>query len=96
MSDHSAQPARPVSLFTIVLVLVLFGAFLLVVRYFYRPTLAAPQNVAAENLSKDLEWRADPAARRKALAELRESTATMQPKIDAAMDLVVQKYSAKK
>ncbi len=75
MSDHSALPARPVSLFTIVFVLLLLSSLLLLARYFYRPVSAPPHTFAAENFSteKDAQWRLDSENRRKALIELRES-----------------------
>lgn len=110
MSDSTAQPARPVSLFTIVFVLTLFAAFLLVVRYFYTPAQQAPENLAVENISKDLEWRASAEARRKTLAAQREKEAQqissyawadkaagkVQLPISRAMELTAQQYGAKK
>lgn len=112
MSDYSASPARPVSLFTIIFVLVLFSAFLLIVRYFYRPATAQPFAVAAENYpkEKDAEWRASAEARRKTLNELRANEAKqlssygwadknagkVQLPIDRAMELTAQQYGAKK
>ena len=110
MSDYSDSPARPVSLFTIVLLLGVFSAFLLVVRYYYQPAPVAAQNAAAENLSKDLEWRATAEARRQALVDQRAKEArqassygwidqkagTVQLPIERAMELTVQTYRAKK
>ena len=110
MSDISAPPARPVSLFTIVLVLAVFAAFLLVIRYYYHPTTVTTYNAAPENVSKDFEWRATSEARRKALVELRQSEASkvanyawvdqqagvVQLPIERAMELTVQKYGSKK
>lgn len=110
MSDTSATPARPVSLFTIVFLLAIFGAFLLVIRYFYQPATISAVNAPAENLSKDLAWRADAAARRQALAELRTKESTqigsyawvdqkagiVQLPVERAMELTVQKYGSKK
>lgn len=110
MSDPSVNPARPVSLFTIVLLLGVFSAFLLVVRYYYEPAPLAAYNAAPENLSKDLEWRATAEARRKALVELREKEArqaatyawvdqkagVVQLPVERAMELTVQHYSARK
>ena len=75
MSDTPATPARPVSLFTIVLLLALFAAFLLVIRYFYHPATTSAFNAPPENLPKDLQWRANPDARRKTLQELHEKEA---------------------
>lgn len=110
MSDTSLSPARPVSLFTIVLLLGVFSAFLLVVRYYYEPAPISAVNAAPENLAKDLEWRATAESRRKALQELREKEAkqaaayawidrnagTVQLPIDRAMELTVAAYRARK
>jgi len=110
MSDISAPPARPVSLFTVVLLLAVFAAFLLVIRYYYQPPAVATFNAAPENLSKDFEWRATSDARRKALVELRQNEASkassyawidqkagvVQLPIERAMELTVQKYGSKK
>ena len=75
MSDTSDPPDRPVSLLTIGFILVLLAAFLLVVRHFYVPAGLAPQQAAAENLPKELEWKATSASRRATLNELREKQA---------------------
>jgi hypothetical protein len=110
MSDYSASPARPVSLFTIIVVLVLFAAFLFFVRRFYQPATLPPQNLAVENLSKDLEWRATAESRRKALADQRQEDAKrvssygwvdqksgkVQLPIERAMELTVQQHGAKR
>lgn len=110
MSDSIAQPARPVSLFTIVFVLTLLAAFLLVVRYFYAPSPQGTESFAVENISKELEWRASSDARRKTLATQREKEAQqglsygwtdktagkVQLPIDRAMELTAQHYGAKK
>lgn len=112
MSEHPVTPARPVSLFTIVFLLVLFAAFLLVVRYFYRPATVPPFAITAENYSKekDAEWRTNSESRRKALNDLRDAQAKqlssygwadknagkVQLPIDRAMDLTAQQYGAKK
>jgi cbb3-type cytochrome oxidase subunit 3 len=112
MSDYPAAPARPVSLFTIVFLFILFAAFLLVVRYFYRPAASEPFAVTAENYpkEKDAAWRASSENRRKTLQEL---TATQQKQltsygwadknagkvhlpIDRAMELTVQQYNNRK
>ncbi len=53
-----------------------FLAFYFVVQHYYVPTAASPQNAVAENLSKDLEWKATNASRRAALKELREAEAS--------------------
>jgi len=110
MSDSTAQPARPVSLFTIIFVLTLFAAFLLVVRYFYAPSQQGTESLAVENISKDLEWRASSEARRKTLATQLEKDAQqrsaygwtdktagkVQLPIDRAMELTAQQYGEKK
>lgn len=109
MSDSPAMPARPVSLFTVVFLLALFGAFLLVIRYFYHPTTTAAFNAAPENLTKELEWRATNTARRQALVELRESEAkktgayawidqkagVVQLPVERAMELTARELAAK-
>ena|SRR5258707_877651 len=112
MSDATSMPARPVSLFTTVFVLVLFAAFLLLVRRYYSPTALAPQNAEAENFSKDkdLAWKASSESRRKALADLRKGQAdraksyawvdqkagVVQLPIERAMELTVEQYGTKK
>ena len=110
MSDYSASPARPVSLFTIVFVLLLLSAFLLIARYFYRPSTVAPFAQSAENYTtdKDAQWRATSENRRKTLTELRETQAKqltaygwadknagkVHLPIDRAMELTAQQYGA--
>ena len=69
MSDMPVTPARPVSLFTIVFLFAVFAAFLLVIRYFYQPATTSAFNAAPDNISKDLEWRANAANRRLTLKE---------------------------
>ena len=110
MSDTPATPARPVSLFTIVFLLAIFAAFLLVIRWFYHPASSSAFNASAENLPKDLAWRADTEARRKTLQEVRDAEAkkttgyawvdqkagVVQLPIERAMELTAQKYGAKK
>jgi hypothetical protein len=109
MSEMSASPARPVSLFTIVFLFVVFAAFLLAVRYFYSPSTIAPQSASVENLPKELEWRATAESRRAALNEQRQVEAkqattyawidqnagVVQLPIERAMELVVQESAAK-
>lgn len=108
MSDHSATPARPVSLFTIFFVLLLLSALLLLARYFYRPVSAPPFAVTAENYSteKDAQWRATSENRRKALIDLRDAEAKqlqsygwankdagkVQLPIERAMELTAKQY----
>jgi hypothetical protein len=110
MSDTSATPARPVSLFTIVLLMLVFAAFLLVIRWFYHPAATTAFNGTPENLPKDMEWRANTDARRKTLHETREkeakdattygwvdkSAGVVRLPIDRAMELTAEKYATKK
>ncbi|MSU24766.1 MAG: hypothetical protein EXS32_13205 [Opitutus sp.] len=112
MSDSTSHSPRPVSLIVTLSVLVLSALFYVVVQRFYRPVSAAPQNSAAENLPKDhsLDWKATPASRQAALAELLEKQAkqaaayawvdqqagVVQLPIERAMDLTAQHYGAKK
>lgn len=105
----SSERPRPVSLFTTVFVLALFAAFFFVVRYFYQPADVAPQNAAAENLPKELQWRATSDSRRAALNELRQEHARQATSyawvdqkagivrlpIERAMDLTVERYGGK-
>jgi F0F1-type ATP synthase membrane subunit b/b' len=109
MSDTSATPARPVSLFTIVFLFAVFAAFLLVIRYFYQPATSSPFNSAAENISKDFEWKATSDARRKTLQELRDAESkktssyawvdqkagTVQLPIERAMELTARDLASK-
>jgi len=110
MSDIIRTPARPVSLFTVVFLFVLFALGLLVARHYYQPVGIAPQNASAENLTKDLEWRATSASRRKVLADVKaEQTAKQEGygwvdqksgvvrlPIERAMELTAEKYGAEK
>lgn len=110
MSDISAPPARPVSLFTVVFMLAIFAAFLLVIRYFYQPATVSTANAAPDNLSKDLAWRATVDSRRKVLTEVRQNetkqlasyawvdqkAGVVQLPVDRAIELTAQKYGAKK
>ena len=111
MSDNPANSPRPVSLFVTFFVLALSAAFFVVLWRFYQPVTVAPQNEMAENLPKDLAWKATPESRRAALAELHDkqakqaasyawigdkSAGVVQLPIDRAMELVVQQYGTKK
>ena len=110
MSDTTAQSPRPVSLVTTLFVLALFATFAVLVSRYYHPAAIAPQNQAAENLPKDLAWKATPATRKQALAELREKQSkqaasyawvdqkagVVQLPIERAMELTAQHYGAKK
>lgn len=110
MSDIVRTPARPVSLFTIAFLFVLFALGLIVAHHYYAPVGVAPQNASAENLSKDLEWRASATSRRKVLSNLKaDQTAKLEGygwvdqkngvvrlPIERAMELTAQKYAAQK
>ena len=109
MSDNSDTPARPVPLLTIGFILALLAGFALVVRHFYVPAGLAPQQAAAENLPKELAWKATAASRRAALSELREKQArqagtyawidqkagVVQLPIERAMELTAQSHGAR-
>src|SRR5437763_17087106 len=109
MSDHAAMPARPVSLFTIAFLLSIFAAFLLVIRWFYHPASTPAFVAPAENIPKDLAWRADRASRQKTLHEVREAEAkkagsygwvdqkagVVELPSERAMELTVEKYGSK-
>lgn len=109
MSDTPATPARPVSLFTLVFLFAVFGAFLLVIRYFYHPASDPAFVATPENLSKDLAWRADRDSRRKTLQELEEEqkkrastyawidqrAGIVQLPIERAMELTARELAAK-
>jgi hypothetical protein len=109
MSDTPVTPARPVSLFTIVFIFLVFAAFLLVIRYFYHPTTAPAFSASPDNLTKDTEWRANAATRREALRELREKESKQASSygwvdqkagvvhlpIDKAMELTARDLAAK-
>ena len=108
--NDAASSARPVPLVTTLFILATLGLFAwLVVRY-YRPAPASPQNSFAENLPKDLAWKATPATRAQALTELRKKQAeqattydwvdrnagVVRLPIDRAMQLTAEKYGPKK
>jgi hypothetical protein len=109
MSDMPVTPARPVSLFTIVFLFAVFAAFLLVIRYFYHPTTTSAFNAAPDNITKELEWRANAANRRETLKQLRESeakqtagyswidqkTGVVRLPIEHAMELTARDLAAK-
>lgn len=109
MSDNNENPARPVSLFTIVCLFVLFAAFLLLVRWFYAPTATLPNQAAAEKLPKEMEWRATTDSRRAALADLQkeqnakahsygwvdQKAGVVHLPIERAMELTAQHYGKK-
>lgn len=110
MTDTTENPARPVSLFTIAFLFVLFASFVYVVRKVYTPSAMAPQNALAENASKDNAWRATSESRRATLVEVRDEQAkkagsygwvdqkagVVHLPIERAMELTAQQYGAKK
>src|SRR5215218_10025307 len=110
MSEPTATPARPVSLFTIVMLMAVFAAFLLVIRWFYHPEGTAAFNGTPENLPKEMEWRANADARRKTLREVHEkeakdaatygwvdkNTGVVRLPLERAMDLTAEQYGKKK
>jgi hypothetical protein len=105
MSEPVAPAPRPVSTVAVAAIFVLFSLFYVASKWAYVPTLPpAPQNQAADNLPKDLAWRATPEARKATLADLRKRQAEqaasygwvdqkagiVQVPIDRAMELVVK------
>jgi hypothetical protein len=110
MSDSTAHTPRPVALITTLFIFALATAGFFVVQRFYRPSASAPQNSVAENLPKDLAWKATPASRKEALGALREKQAkqatsyawldqkagVIQLPIDRAMQLTAEQYGSKK
>lgn len=110
MSDIVRTPARPVSLFTVAFLFVLFALGLLVARHYYSPARVAAYNAAPENLSKDLAWRATAAMRRDALAQVKteqteklngygwvdQKSGVIRLPIERAMELTAEKYGAQK
>jgi F0F1-type ATP synthase membrane subunit b/b' len=109
MSETPVTPARPVSLFTIVFLFAVFAAFLLVIRYFYHPATVSAFSAAPDNITKELEWRANAASRRQTLKELHEKEAKqassygwvdqkagiVQLPIDRAMELTARDLASK-
>ena len=110
MSDVPVPTPRPVSFITIVVVFFSLAIFALTARVVYSHHLSAlPQNEVPEKLSKDMQWRATPAARRAYLAELRQKQAAqaasygwvdqkagiVQVPIERAKELVIQDNAAK-
>ena len=109
MTEPSAQPARPVSVITILAILALFAVVFVVVRRYYHPTSVAAFNAQAENLPKDLAWKATHETRRDTLNDLRAQQAkqatsyawvdqkagVIQLPIERAMELTAQKYGKK-
>jgi len=110
MSDSSVNSPRPVALITTLFVFALAGIGFVVVTRFYQTSPVSPQNATAENLTKELAWKATPATRQQALAELREKQAkqaasyawidqksgVIQLPIERAMQLTAAQYGSKK
>ena len=106
----SNSSAKPVSWFSVAVVFVGFGLFLLVVKYTYLSHPApAPHTIAPEQLPADQAWKATPGTRQAALAELRakeqkqitayawvdQAKGVVELPIDRAMELTVQEIKAK-
>lgn len=110
MSEPTSTPSRPVSLITVFFILALFLVVYAFVRRYYHPTTVSAFNAPAENLPKDLAWKATPATKRAVLNELRDAQAkqaasyawidqkagVIQLPIDRAMELTVDQYGRKK
>jgi hypothetical protein len=110
MSDSSAHSPRPVALITTLFIFALATAGFFLVQRSYRPAAASPQNAVADNLPKDLAWKATPASRKEALAVLREKqnkqatsyvwidqkAGVVQLPLERAMQLTAAQYGAKK
>jgi hypothetical protein len=110
MSDSTAHAPRPVALITTLFIFTLATAGFFVVQHFYSPSVASPQNSVAENMPKDLAWKATPASRKEALAALREKEAkqatsyawidqkagVIQIPIERAMQLTAEQHGSKK
>ncbi|QYM79802.1 hypothetical protein K0B96_04060 [Horticoccus luteus] len=104
----SNPSAKPVSLFTVIAVLVCLGLFFAVAWWTRSPALA-PRELAPEGLAADQQWKATPESRKAHLVTLRaeeakhattyawidQSAGTVQLPIDRAMELTVERYSAK-
>ena len=110
MSDSSAPSPRPVALITTLFIFAVVATGWVLVSRFYDPTSTSPQNAVAENLPKELAWKATPATRKQALGELREkhaqqaisyawidkNTGVVQLPIERAMQLTAAQYGSKK
>jgi len=107
MSEAPAPVAapRPVSLLAAAVIFVLLGLFwFIAVRVYVPGRPPAPQNAAPDSLPNNLAWKATPAARKAALADLRKAQAiqavsygwvdqkagVVQLPIERAMELVVR------
>jgi hypothetical protein len=110
MSDSPSPSPRPVALITTLFIFAVVAIGWIVVARLYSPVSVSPQNAVAENLPKELAWKATPATRQQALAELREKQAqqattyawidqkagVVRLPIDRAMQLTAAQYGTKK
>jgi hypothetical protein len=110
MSDSSTHSPRPVALITTLFIFAVVATGWVLVSRLYDPTSTSPQNAVAENLPKELAWKATPATRKQALGELREkhaqqaisyawidkNTGVVQLPIERAMQLTAAQYGSKK
>lgn len=110
MSDSSAHSPRPVALITTLFIFAVVATGWVLVSRLYDPTSTSAQNAVAENLPKELAWKATPATRKQALGELREkhaqqatsyawidkNTGVVQLPIERAMQLTAAQYGSKK
>jgi hypothetical protein len=99
-----------VALITTLFIFAVVAIGWVVVSRLYEPTSTSPQNAVAENLPKELAWKATPATRKQALGELREKHAqqstsyawidknagVVQLPIERAMQLTAAHYGSKK
>jgi hypothetical protein len=109
MTDPTAPAPRPVSLVAVASIFLLLSLFgLLARRVYLRSPVPAPQNLAPDNLPKELAWRATPADRRAYLAELRkkqseqaasygwvdQKAGVVQLPVGRAMELIVKEHGS--
>jgi hypothetical protein len=99
-----------VALITTLFIFAVVAIGWVVVSRLYEPTSTSPQNAVAENLPKELAWKATPATRKQALGELRDKHAqqstsyawidknagVVQLPIERAMQLTAAHYGSKK
>jgi hypothetical protein len=98
-----------VSVITIFFVLALFMVVYVFVRRYYTPSTTAAFNAPAENLSKDLAWKASHETRRDTLVDLKKTqgeqaasygwvdqkAGVVRLPIDRAIELTAAKYGKK-
>lgn len=105
MSDSSAPAPRPVGLITILAILAGLAVFLLILDFgFWHRSNPDAFNVAPDQLTKDLAWKATPESRRAYLDDLRakhnhdlqsyewvdQKAGVVRIPIDRAMQLVIE------